>query len=125
MAYPRSSTPRPRARHAPVRRGTGPGTAARLACDLDAIVTAVDAESGMVDLARERAPRARIHHAVLPDLPLRARELPTPFVANRVNHVGDPMATIRELHRILPTRQEGRVTICSPRRTLARGNAPE
>src|SRR5689334_18059460 len=49
--------------------GTGIGTVAAEASARGAQVTAVDAEPGMIELARHNAPGAEFRRAVLPDLP--------------------------------------------------------
>ncbi|GIE89764.1 class I SAM-dependent methyltransferase [Actinoplanes regularis] len=89
--------------------GTGTGTVAALACARGAGVVAVDAEPSMLELARRRVPAAEVQHAELPRLPF-AEDSFDAAVANFViNHVGDPMAAIRELRRVV--RPGGRIAV--------------
>lgn len=81
--------------------GTGPGTVAAAACARGAKVTAVDADSGMVELARSAAPDADLRVAALPDLPFEDEEFDA-VVANFVlNHVGRPRTALAELRRVV------------------------
>jgi SAM-dependent methyltransferase len=80
--------------------GTGTGTVAVAARARGATVTAVDADPGMVKLARESAKDAQVGVAALPSLPF-ADEQFDAVVANFVlNHVGRPLAALRELRRV-------------------------
>ncbi|WP_367322663.1 class I SAM-dependent methyltransferase [Streptomyces sp. HUAS ZL42] len=87
--------------------GTGTGVAALAALERGARVGAVDADAGMVALARRRAVPARV--AVLPELPYGDGEFDV-VVGNFVlNHVGRPRAALAELRRVL--RPGGRVAV--------------
>jgi SAM-dependent methyltransferase len=89
--------------------GTGTGTVAVEASDRGATVTAVDADPDMVKLAREAAKDAQVGIATLPSLPFADDQFDA-VVANFVlNHVGRPLAALRELRRV--TRQRGRVAV--------------
>ncbi|GAA1306339.1 class I SAM-dependent methyltransferase [Saccharothrix xinjiangensis] len=89
--------------------GTGTGTAASAAVDRGALVTAVDAEPGMVELAARAAPGVDVRVAALPDLPF-ADDSFDAVVGNFVlNHVGRPRAAVAELRRV--TRAGGRVAL--------------
>lgn len=89
--------------------GTGPGTAAAAGCDRGASVTAVDAEPGMVELARKAAPAADVRIAVLPELPFTDGTFDA-VVGNFVlNHVGRPRAALAELLRV--ARPGGRIAL--------------
>ncbi|MFE7274046.1 class I SAM-dependent methyltransferase [Streptomyces sp. NPDC057623] len=89
--------------------GTGPGTVAAAACARGAMVTAVDAEPTMVELAVLAAPAADVRVAVLPELPFRDGEFDA-VVANFVlNHVGRPKVALAELRRVL--RPNGRIAL--------------
>jgi SAM-dependent methyltransferase len=89
--------------------GTGTGTVAALACARAAEVTAVDAEPTMLEIARGRAPDADTRQAVLPHLPFPDGHFDA-VVANFVlNHVGDPRAAVREMHRVV--RPGGRLAV--------------
>jgi SAM-dependent methyltransferase len=81
--------------------GTGPGTVAALASARGAMVTAVDAEPSMVELARHNVRGADVRRAVLPGLPFDDGSFDA-VVANFVlNHVGDPGAAVAELGRVV------------------------
>ncbi len=81
--------------------GTGTGTVAAAACARGAVVTAVDAEPSMVELAARNAPGADVRLAVLPELPFSDGEFDA-VVGNFVlNHVGRPRDTMDELRRVV------------------------
>ncbi|MER7701828.1 class I SAM-dependent methyltransferase [Kitasatospora sp. NPDC097605] len=89
--------------------GTGTGAVAVAACARGAEVTAVDAEPGMVDLARQAAPAAAFQVAALPELPFADGEFDA-VVGNFVlNHVGRPRRALAELRRV--TRPGGTVAV--------------
>lgn len=89
--------------------GTGTGTVPAGACARGATVTAVDADPDMVKLAREAAKDAQVSVATLPGLPF-ADEQFDAVVANFVlNHVGRPLAALREMRRV--TRPGGTVAV--------------
>lgn len=95
--------------------GTGIGTVAAAACVRGAEVTAVDAEPGMVELARRNAPSADVHHAVLPDLPFPAGGFDAVVANFVVNHVGRPTAALAAMRAA--SRPGGHVAAtiwCSP-----------
>jgi SAM-dependent methyltransferase len=81
--------------------GTGPGTVAVAASARGAMVTAVDAEPSMVELARGAAAAVEFHVAALPELPFGDGEFDA-VVGNFVlNHVGRPSAALAELRRVV------------------------
>jgi SAM-dependent methyltransferase len=95
--------------------GTGIGTVAAAACARGAEVTAVDAEAGMIELARRNAPAADVRHAVLPDLPFPAGSFDAVVANFVVNHVGRPAAALTAMRAA--TRPGGRVAAtiwCEP-----------
>ena len=87
--------------------GTGTGTVAALAVAGGATVTAVDAEPGMVELARAVVPD--VLHAGLPDLPLPDDAFDAVVANFVVNHVTDPARAVAELVRL--TAPGGRVAV--------------
>jgi SAM-dependent methyltransferase len=89
--------------------GTGTGTVAGLACDRGARVTAVDAEPSMLDVARRRVPGAAFRHALLPRLPFEDGTFDAAVANFVINHVGDPVAAVRELRRVV--RAGGRIAV--------------
>ncbi|MEU8169835.1 methyltransferase domain-containing protein [Micromonospora sp. NPDC049004] len=90
--------------------GTGSGTVAGLACARGASVVAVDAEPSMVDLARSRLPLAdEVLLAALPRLPFESGQFDAAVANFVINHVGDPLAAIGELRRVV--RPAGRIAV--------------
>ncbi|WP_204082941.1 class I SAM-dependent methyltransferase [Asanoa ishikariensis] len=87
--------------------GTGSGTVASLAVSRGAVVVAVDAEPSMVALAAGRLPDVRL--ASLPGLPFEADRFDAAVANFVVNHVGDPLAAVAELGRVV--RPGGRVAV--------------
>lgn len=95
--------------------GTGIGTIAAAACARGAEVKAVDAEPGMVELARRNAPSAAVRVGVLPDLPFPADSFDAVVANFVVNHVGRPGAALAAMRAA--ARPGGRVAAtiwCSP-----------
>ncbi|MFC5003965.1 class I SAM-dependent methyltransferase [Dactylosporangium cerinum] len=89
--------------------GTGTGTVAALAVAGGGRVTAVDAEPGMVDLARGNVPGAEVVEGQLPDLPFPDGAFDAVVANFVVNHVIDPARTVAELLRL--TAPGGRVAV--------------
>jgi len=79
--------------------GTGTGTAALAALARGARVSAVDADAGMVAVARAAGVEARV--AALPQLPFPDGEFEAVIGNFVINHVGRPRAALTELHRVL------------------------
>lgn len=79
--------------------GTGTGTAALAALARGARVCAVDADAGMVAVARAAGVAARA--AVLPELPFPDGEFEAVVGNFVVNHVGRPRTALAELRRVL------------------------
>ncbi|GAA2139494.1 class I SAM-dependent methyltransferase [Kitasatospora kazusensis] len=87
--------------------GTGPGTVAAAAAGRGALVTAVDAEPGMAELAAARVPGADVRVALLPSLPFADGAFDAVVANFVVNHVEHPAAALAELLRVV--RPGGRV----------------
>jgi SAM-dependent methyltransferase len=87
--------------------GTGIGTVAAAAGARGAQVTAVDAEPGMIELARHNAPEADFRVAVLPVLPFADGSFDAVVANFVVNHVGRPAAAVAAMRAA--TRPGGRV----------------
>ncbi|WP_055588082.1 class I SAM-dependent methyltransferase [Peterkaempfera griseoplana] len=77
--------------------GTGSGTVAAAACARNARVFAVDAEPGMVTLARRAAPEAHLSVAALPGLPFAPGSFDAVVANFVINHVGRPAAALAAL----------------------------
>lgn len=90
--------------------GTGSGTVAGLASARGATVVAVDAEPSMVELVRSRVPSAaEVRLAALPHLPFPTGHFDAAVANFVINHVGDPLAAISELRRVV--RPTGRIAV--------------
>lgn len=89
--------------------GTGPGVVAREAVARGARVHAVDAEPGMLELARSNVPGLDATHAILPDLPFPDGCFDAITGNFVINHVGEPPAALAELRRVL--RPGGRISL--------------
>ncbi len=89
--------------------GCGTGTVVEAARARGAHVTAVDAEPDMVAATGARVPQARVEHGTLPELPFPDAEFDAATANFVLNHVGDPIAALTELHRVL--RPGGRVAV--------------
>ncbi|MEV4619716.1 methyltransferase domain-containing protein [Asanoa sp. NPDC049573] len=89
--------------------GTGTGTVAALAVARGVRTVAVDAETGMLSLVRRRLPTVDLALAALPRLPFAAASFDAAVANFVVNHVGDPLAALRALRRVV--RPGGRVAV--------------
>ncbi|WP_405992888.1 class I SAM-dependent methyltransferase [Streptomyces sp. NBC_00986] len=87
--------------------GTGTGTVALAALARGARVSAVDADAGMVAVARAGGVEARV--AALPQLPFPDGEFEAVVGNFVINHVGRPRAALTELRRVL--KPGGRVAL--------------
>jgi SAM-dependent methyltransferase len=89
--------------------GTGPGVVATAAVARGAKVTAVDAEPSMAEAAARNVPGLDVRVARLPDLPLPDGAFDAVTGNFVINAVGDPVATLAELRRML--RADGRLAL--------------
>ncbi|HEX2316940.1 MAG TPA: methyltransferase domain-containing protein [Thermomonospora sp.] len=89
--------------------GTGPGVVAAEAVRLGAQVSAVDADPGMAETAARNVPEADVRVAVLPGLPFGDGAFDAVVGNFVINHVGEPVAVVRELLRVL--RPGGRLAL--------------
>ncbi len=89
--------------------GCGPGVVAREAVRRGAVASAVDAEPGMADRAARNVPEADVRVAVLPDLPYEGAAFDAVTGNFVINHVGEPVAALHELRRVL--RPGGRIAL--------------
>ncbi|MFB9839109.1 class I SAM-dependent methyltransferase [Actinoallomurus acaciae] len=89
--------------------GTGPGIVAAEAARRGAKVSAVDADPLMAETAARNVPGADVRVAVLPALPHEDETFDAVVGNFVINHVGDPVATLAELRRVL--RPGGRLAL--------------
>jgi ubiquinone/menaquinone biosynthesis C-methylase UbiE len=89
--------------------GCGPGVVAGEAVRRGVVVSAVDAEPGMAQTAARNVPEADVRVAVLPDLPFEDAVFDAVTGNFVINHVGEPVAVLRELRRVL--RPGGRIAL--------------
>jgi SAM-dependent methyltransferase len=89
--------------------GTGSGNVAAMAVERGAVVSGVDAEPSMVELAARRVPGAEFRHGVLPGLPFPDDAFDAAVANFVLNHVGEPRAALAGLGRVV--RPGGRVAV--------------
>lgn len=89
--------------------GTGPGFVAAEAVRRGAKVSAVDADPLMAETAAGNVPDADVRVAILPALPHEDETFDAVVGNFVINHVGDPVATLAELRRVL--RPGGRLAL--------------
>lgn len=89
--------------------GTGTGAAALAALGRGAVVTAVDAEPSMVEIAAGRLPAADVGLATLPELAFDDDSFDAVVANFVINHVGQPRRALAELRRV--TRPGGWVAV--------------
>jgi SAM-dependent methyltransferase len=80
--------------------GCGSGYALMLAARRGAAVTGIDAAEGLVEIARERVPGARIQLGELEELPFEDGEFDAVTAFNSVQYSADPVQALRELRRV-------------------------
>ncbi|MFI0410392.1 class I SAM-dependent methyltransferase [Actinomadura sp. 3N508] len=89
--------------------GTGPGFVSQGAAERGAVVSAMDADPGMADMARRNVPGLDVHVAVLPEVPFPDGTFDAVAGNFVINHVGTPDKAIGELRRVL--RPGGRLAL--------------
>ena len=89
--------------------GCGAGMALRLAADLGAAVSGIDASAALLEVARSRLPDITLAHGDLEELPFEddAFDVVTGF--NSFQYAADPVTALREARRV--TRPGGKVFI--------------
>src|SRR5215469_16339991 len=80
--------------------GTGTGTVAAAVMSTDAMVTGVDADTSMIEVAARLVPEADFRLATLPALPFEDAQFDAVLANFVINHVGRPMAALAELRRV-------------------------
>ncbi|WP_344903516.1 class I SAM-dependent methyltransferase [Actinomadura meridiana] len=81
--------------------GTGPGFVSRAAVRRGAVVSAMDAEPGMVEAARRNVPGLDAHVSVLPEVPFPDGTFGAVAGNFVINHVGEPHVALAALRRVL------------------------
>ncbi|HLV74688.1 ubiquinone/menaquinone biosynthesis C-methylase UbiE [Actinomadura hallensis] len=89
--------------------GTGPGVVAAEAVRRGAAVSAMDADTGMAEVARRNVPGLDVRIAVLPEVPFGDGEFDAVAGNFVINHVGDPGRALTALRRVL--RPGGRLAL--------------
>jgi SAM-dependent methyltransferase len=80
--------------------GAGPGGLTVAALECGAVVTAVDPDVAMVDIASKAAPLATVQQAGLPELPFPDGSFDVVIANFVVNQLTDPLAGVTELARV-------------------------
>jgi SAM-dependent methyltransferase len=80
--------------------GCGAGLAMQLAAERGCAVTGLDASEGLLEIARERLPRADIRNGDLEDLPFTDASFTAITSFNAVQYASDPQGAVRELGRV-------------------------
>ena len=89
--------------------GCGAGMAMGLAADLGATVAGIDASVGLLEIARDRLPGARLEQGDLEILPFEADSFDVVTGFNSFQYAADPAAALQEARRV--TRPGGKVFI--------------
>ncbi|MGP6089222.1 class I SAM-dependent methyltransferase [Antarctobacter jejuensis] len=89
--------------------GCGAGMALRLAADLGAEVTGMDASEALLKVARDRLPDARLEHGDLEVLPFKDDSFDIVTGFNSFQFAADPVTALRDACRV--TRPGGKVFI--------------
>ena len=80
--------------------GCGAGMAMQLAADLGAQVAGIDASAGLLEIARDRLPDARLEQGDLEVLPFEDDSFDVVTGFNSFQFAADPVAALREAHRV-------------------------
>jgi len=89
--------------------GCGAGMAMRLAADLGAEVAGIDASAGLLKVARDRLPGARLEQGDLEGLPFEDDSFDVVTGFNSFQFAADPVVALQEAHRV--TKPGGKVFI--------------
>jgi len=80
--------------------GCGAGMALQRAADLGAEVAGIDASAGLLEVARDRLPGARLEHGDLEVLPFEDDSFDVVTGFNSFQFAADPVAALREARRV-------------------------
>lgn len=89
--------------------GCGAGMALRLAADLGAVVSGIDASQALLEVARSRLPDAALAHGDLEELPFEDNAFDVVTGFNSFQFAADPVAALQEARRV--TKPGGRVFV--------------
>ncbi|WGH77869.1 class I SAM-dependent methyltransferase [Jannaschia ovalis] len=89
--------------------GCGAGLAMRLAADLGAEVAGIDASAGLLEVARDRLPGARVEQGDLEAMPFEDDSFDVVTGFNSFQFAADPVAALQEARRV--TKPGGKVFI--------------
>ncbi len=89
--------------------GCGAGMALRLAADLGAVVSGIDASQALLEVARSRLPDAALAHGDLEELPFEDNAFDVVTGFNSFQFAADPAAALQEARRV--TKPGGRVFV--------------
>lgn len=89
--------------------GCGAGMALRLAADLGAEVAGIDASAGLLEVARDRLPAARLEHGDLELLPFEDDSFDVVTGFNSFQFAANPVAALQEARRV--TRPGGKLFV--------------
>lgn len=89
--------------------GCGAGMALRLAADLGAVVSGIDASQALLEVALSRLPDAALAHGDLEELPFEDNAFDVVTGFNSFQFAADPVAALQEARRV--TKAGGRVFV--------------
>ena len=80
--------------------GCGAGLALKMAAELGADVAGIDASAGLLEVARDRLPGARLEHGDLEILPFEDDSFDVVTGFNSFQYAADPVAALQEARRV-------------------------
>ena len=89
--------------------GCGSGMAAQMAADLGANVSGIDAATDLLEIAKERSPKANFHHGDMEALPFEDNSFDVVTGFNSFQYAGNPRIALAEARRV--TKPSGHIII--------------